>query len=317
MLEDRTDHTNAFSEPNALALPKKIFASTGLSLIEVIGQDAAKLLQGQLTCNINDLSASQASIAGFCNAKGRVISTLLVVKSPASFYLILPADLLDTVLKKLRMYILRADATLQDQTGNMRILGISGFAPEIDAPTGNFAVGQIPVTTIKLPGAARYLTLGTPDQIDEFAGLLSSRYEFEYGCLDEWRYQDISTALPWFDINQSEQHIPQMLGIDQLGGISFSKGCYTGQEIVARSHYLGKVKRALFIAEFEPSARGVVNGCKVLDGISQQSMGCVLANSVWSGIIRALVVLQIVDGLPKNLILDDDYRTPIAIISDQ
>jgi hypothetical protein len=317
MLEDRTDNTNAFSEPNAFALSRKVFASTGLSLIEVYGQDAAKLLQGQLTCNINDLSASQASIAGFCNAKGRVISTLLVVKSLASFYLILPADLLDTVLKKLRMYVLRADAKLHDQTGNMHILGISGLSSELDAPTDSFAVGQIPLTAIKLPGAPRHLLLGTSDQIAEFTGLLCSRYQFESGCLDEWRYKDISTALPWFDISQSEQHIPQMLGIDQLGGISFSKGCYTGQEIVARSHYLGKVKRALFIAECPQSASGIINGCKVLDGISQQNMGCVMTNAVWTGINRALLVLQIVDGLPKHLILDDDYRTPIAIISDQ
>nr|WP_052142380.1 folate-binding protein YgfZ [Methylomonas denitrificans] len=270
-----------------------------------------------MTCNINDLSASQASIAAFCNAKGRVISTLLVFKSHESFYLILPADLLDTVLKKLRMYVLRADAQLHDQTGNLQILGITNISPEFSAPADNFAVGQLPLTTIKLPGAPRHLVLGTSNHIDEFAEVLRSQHDFESGCLDEWRYQDISTALPWFDISQSEQHIPQMLGIDQLGGISFSKGCYTGQEIVARSHYLGKIKRALFVAECGQLTGSTINGCKVLDGISQQNMGCLLTNAVWAGTNRALLVLQIVDGLPKNLILDDDYRTPVAIISDQ
>jgi tRNA-modifying protein YgfZ len=320
MLEDRTDHVNAFSEATSFTLPKKSFAATGLALIEVRGLDAAKLLQGQLTCNINDLSASKASIAGFCNAKGRVISTLLVVKSLESFYLILPGDLLDTVLKKLRMYVLRADVKLYDQTENIQILGINScpsLSPEFSVPADSFAVGQIPLTTIKLPGAARYLVLGTPTEIDELTGLLGSQYAFESGSLAEWRYHDISTALPWFDISQSEQHIPQMLGIDQLGGVSFSKGCYTGQEIVARSHYLGKVKRALFVAECLQLPGGVINGCKVLDGISQQNMGCVLTNAVWAGTNRSLLVLQIVDGLPKNLILDDDYRTPVTIISDQ
>ncbi|OQW72079.1 MAG: hypothetical protein BVN35_14605 [Proteobacteria bacterium ST_bin11] len=315
MLETRTDPENAFTDPNSLA--RRVFSSTGLSIIEVTGQDAAKLLQGQLTCNINDLSASQASIAAFCNAKGRVISTLLVVKALESFYLILPADLLDVVLKKLRMYVLRADAKLHDQTDHMQVMGISNLAEAFNPPANNFAVGQAPLTTIKLPGAPRHLVLGRLDQIDEFSELLRSQYDFEPGCLEEWRYQDISSGLPWLDISQSEQHIPQMLGIDQLGGISFSKGCYTGQEIVARSHYLGKVKRALFIAECPQIPEGVITGCKVFDSVSQQNMGCLLTKAAWNGINRSLLVLQIVDGLPKNLILDDEYRTPITIISDQ
>lgn len=320
MIEDRTESANA-KQPTGQNPPNgKVFTATGLSIIEVSGQDAAKFLQGQLTCNINDISESQASIAAYCNAKGRVISTLIIVKTPQSFLLLLPADLLDTVIKKLRIYVLRADVKLLDQTGQLQVMGIHGALPTSvahDAPLKDFAVSQLPLPTIKLPAATRYLVIGMLDKIKQLYETLAAQQGFATGNLDEWRYQDISTALPWFDISQSEQHIPQMLSIDQLGGISFNKGCYTGQEIVARSHYLGKVKRALFVAECRQAASGFNGGCAVLDSDNRQNVGCVLTKSAWAGITRLLLVLQIVDGRPKNLILADDYRTPLAIISDQ
>ncbi|WKJ89121.1 folate-binding protein [Methylomonas montana] len=299
-------------------LQNKIFTATGLTVIEVSGQDAPKFLQGQLTCNVNDLSESQASIAAFCNAKGRVISTLVVVKIQQSFLLILPISLLDTVIKKLGMYVLRAQVKLHDQTDKCQLLGLQALpnqVNEFDWPTADFAVGHHPAMLVKLPSTPRYLLVADPTQAQELIAHLRERQGFETGDLDEWRYQDISSALPWFDMDQTEQHIPQMLNLDQLGGISFNKGCYTGQEIVARSHYLGKVKRALFVAEcHQPGTFD--HGCAVLDSNNLQNLGCVLAARTWAGVTRLLLVLQIVDGQPKNLILDDDHRTPLAIISD-
>ncbi len=298
---------------------RKIFPSTGLSLIAVSGQDADKLLQGQLTCNINDISESQASIAAFCNAKGRVISTLIVAKTPQGFLLIVPTDLLETVLKKLRMYVLRADVQLQDQSGILQLTGLQSLPADTnDTPSANnFAVAQSPFSTIRLPGQDRHLLISSPEQSQQFCALLASQHGYESGSLAEWRQQDISSALPWFGSSQSEKHIPQMLNIDRLGGISFNKGCYTGQEIVARTHYLGKVKRALFVAECIQSSGDINTGCGVLDNASGQNIGCVLTHSSYAGTTRLLLVLQIVDGLPKNLILDDEYRTSVAIISDQ
>lgn len=299
-------------------LHNKIFTATGLTVIEVTGQDAPEFLQGQLTCNINDLSESQASIAAFCNAKGRVISTLVVVKTQHSFLLILPDSLIDTVLNKLCRYVLRAQVQLHNQTDALQLLGLQvqpGQINESGWPTANFAVGHHPAMLIKLPSAPRYLLIATPIQAQDLITHLREQQGFEPGELNEWRYQDISSALPWFDINQTEQHVPQMLNLDRLGGISFNKGCYTGQEIVARSHYLGKVKRALFVAECrQPDISD--HGCAVLDSNNLQNLGCVLAASTWAGVTRLLLVLQIVDGQPKNLILDDDHRTPLAIISD-
>lgn len=319
MLDKHTDSTLAYSQPTTNQANKKVYARTGLGVIEVCGKDAAKLLQGQVTCNINDLSESQASIAAFCNAKGRVISTLLIVKQPKSYVLALPCELLDLVLKKLRMYVLRADVQLYDRSEQMQILGVSvfpGLPPAIEPPPHDFAVVSLPVPAIKLPGTERYLLMDEANAIQEFSQRLIDTQGYENGTLDEWRDQDIASALPWFGLNQTEQHIPQMLGIDQLGGVSFNKGCYTGQEIVARSHYLGKVKRALFVAECKQPASDDIDGCRVLDPSSDQALGCVLTHSTWSGITRLLLVLQIVDGPLKNPILDNDYRTPVAITSD-
>ncbi len=297
-----------------------VFTDTGLSIIEVCGQDRSKFLQGQLTCNIDDLSESQASIAAMCNAKGRVISTLIIVKTPQTYLLIVPADLLETVLKKLRMYVLRADVQLLDQTNCLGILGVQSATIPSDSTEpllNNFAVAATALITIKLPAMQRYLSIGSLDKIAAHRELLSMQQGYSTGSIQAWRYQDISSALPWFDASQSEQHIPQMLNIDQLGGISFSKGCYTGQEIIARTHYLGKVKRGLFVAECDQSPNNLSSGCAVQDGKSLQNVGEVLAFSRWQDKTRLLLVLQIVDGEPKNFILGDEYRSPLAIITHQ
>lgn len=317
MIVDRISPADAAPLSKLPTLAKKIFSETGLAVIEVSGRDAAKFLQGQVTCDINSLTATQATIAAFCNAKGRVISTLMIVSIDSGLLLILPAGLRDTVLKKLRIYVLRADVKLQASEHRM-VYGLEADATlenETDWPNGDFQVTYLPQPMIKLPGASRYLVLSDNETWSAFCNS-ASEHTSKIGSLAEWRFQDMSTGLPWFDLSQSEQHIPQMLNIDHFGGISFSKGCYTGQEIVARSHYLGKIKRALFIAEMPAMPTPPVDGCPVLEHESLRNFGCVLASATWSGTTRLLLVLQIVDELPKQLILDDDYRSPVAVISD-
>jgi tRNA-modifying protein YgfZ len=297
---------------------RKIFPLSHLAVIVVAGEDVAKFLQGQLTCDINSLSASQASIAAFCNPKGRVISTLLVAKSMDAFLLILPASLLDKVLNKLKMYILRSAVRLIDQSQSLTLFGLHYPLPalaELNLPAENLTVSGGDPIMIKLPSAQpRYLCIAKQPQA---AATLSQQHTLSIGEAEEWRYRDISSGFPWFEAEQSELYIPQMLNIDGLGGISFSKGCYTGQEIVARTHYLGKTKRHLFLAECDAPLETPNVGTTVLDGETKQNVGSVLSAQTYSQNTRFLVVLQVADAESKNLILDDAKQTAIKLVTIQ
>ncbi len=294
------------------------YALNHLAIIEVSGDDAGTLLQGQLTCNINELTDNKASIAAFCNPKGRVISTLLVLKRGPSFLIILPSCLLDKVSKRLQMYILRSKVQLHDQNNNIRLTGL--FYPEsVTDPilaTDDFAVSRTPFVAIKLPSQSlRYLLLITYESYTSEIESLVNR-GFKPGTNENWRCQDIASGFPWFEAPQSEQYIPQMLNIDQLGGISFNKGCYTGQEIVARTHYLGKSKRQLYLAECDltlPSDPEL----SVLDATTDEKRGDVLSKQSHDKKSLLLIVLQTVDEQAKNLILNNAERTALKLIPYQ
>ena len=129
----------------------------------------------------------------------------------------------------------------------------------------------------------------------------------------EWIFQDINAGFPWFEIEQSELYTPQMLNIDGLGGVSFNKGCYTGQEIIARTHYLGAAKRHLYLAESQEMLQLPQTGAAVLDAANRQSLGSVLRAGSFSGHTRLLLVLQGADIGAHNLILDDGNQTAIKL----
>lgn len=315
---NRSELYNHCSTVNSAELHNTYYPLDHFAVIEVAGDDAARFLQGQLTCNVTELNEIKGNIAAFCNPKGRVISTLLLIKQESSFIVILPRSLVDTVAKKLRMYILRAKVVLTDRSESTQLLGL--LCPEASdrVPTASetFGVSHTPFVAIRLPSSTpRFLCLINDMSITPQLDALRSA-NFRERSADEWRWQDITTALPWFDAPRSEQFIPQMLNLDLLGGVSFNKGCYTGQEIVARTHFLGKSKRQLYLAEcgdaLEKSGK-----FSVLDAATLEKQGEVLCWQSLGCQSRLLLVLQIVDEPVKPLILDDDKRTALALISCQ
>lgn len=289
-----------------------------LACIEVSGDDASQFLQGQLTCNINELSDSKASVAAFCNPKGRVISTLLIIKTQSSFLLILPLSLQDKVIRKLQMYVLRSKVQLTDKSDTYSLIGFNNisFQNDFSLPTIDFHCSHSDdLIDVKLPSSTtpRFLCIITA--LSHVKPLFEG---FVRGDCNEWRYQDISSGFPWFDISQSEKHIPQMLNLDQLGGISYNKGCYTGQEIIARTHYLGKTKRHLCLVECKRNLQlDSEHDLAVLDAETRKKIGELLDFQTLGETTRMLVVLQTVDEEIKNLILDDCERSPLTLIPFQ
>lgn len=290
-----------------------------LAVIEVAGIDSVRFLQGQLTCNIAEMSPDRASFAGFCNAKGRVISCLIVIKRRDDFLLVLPSSLLPKVISGLRRYVLRAQVSLRDPSPEWLLLGITGPLPwaGIDLAEQSLSAAHSPFTILRLASSPnRYICLIESKNADEVIDTML-RQGLSQQTDDYWRHLDIGAGIPWFESPQSELYIPQMLNLDKLGGISFNKGCYTGQEIVARTHYLGQNKRELYLAEADCELTDDCLEAGILNAESEEKIGTVLNKQNFAGRSQLLLILQTVDESTKNLILGDANRTVLKLLPSQ
>jgi folate-binding protein YgfZ len=214
----------------------EIHALPGLAVIYVTGPDAAAFLQGQVTADIRSLAAGTSTLAGWCSPQGRVIALMRVGPIAEGFLAVLPQELCAPVAERLRRFVMRSKVTVTDASGELAIAGISAREPGAReaAPSqrGN-------LTILRLP-SSRELLVGTAPQLEEaLSGLpRATAGAWEARCIAEGEPEVYSTT--------SEAWVPQMLNLDLLGAVSFTKGCYPGQEIVARTQNLGRIKRRLF-----------------------------------------------------------------------
>ncbi len=299
---------------------KRIYPVSHLGVLTVAGKDAAKLLQGQITCNINDVTETKSSLGALCNPKGRAITTFLLVKKSDDYLLILPKELLEPVKKRLQMYVLRADVTLTDSSDELCLIGLSYSDTrmnESSSPESLFATTQQENISVNLsPDRSRCLIIAEADNARRFWAEQVSQQGFQPEDSEQWRYLDIISGIPWLTTETSEEFIPQMLNLDKLGGISFTKGCYTGQEIVARTHYLGKAKRAMFLAECDASVPPEPNSTIIDDSAcTEQDIGKVLSAQSRKNICKMLIVLQISDANIYKLRLKGQNRNEVTLLT--
>lgn len=299
---------------------KRIYPVPHLGVLTVAGKDAAKLLQGQITCNIDDITEVKSSLGALCNPKGRAITTFLLVKKADAYLLVLPEELLESVKKRLQMYVLRSDATLTDSSDELCLIGLSypdSEMNELSSPEQLFTTTQQENISVNLSlDQNRCLIIAEADNARKLWSEQVGKQGFQPENSDQWRYLDIISGIPWLTIQTSEEFIPQMLNLDKLGGISFSKGCYTGQEIVARTHYLGKAKREMFLAECDTSAPPEPNSTIIDDSTgTEQSVGKVLFAQNRQNICKMLIVLQISDVSTYKLRLKDQNQDKITLLT--
>ena len=313
---DNSEMENAVSQE---IRQDSITALTQFSIIKVAGSEANTFLQGQLTCNINDLTDTNSFFAAFCNAKGRAISTLLIIKDAADYLLILPAELVEKVSKKLQMYIMRSDVQLNDLSHDLCLIGITADSSDIlpvESKTP-FTVHRNNAIYIKFPAYNnRYLVISQVSQAISIWKSLTKNTGLNICHSNTWVEQDINAGIPWLSSTSSEEYIPQMLNIDKLGGISFNKGCYTGQEIIARTHYLGKSKRELYLANCD-TATGITIDNQIITDNSEQVIGKILSLYTNTKQTKMLIVLQSADSELKNLTLNNSNQDKIHIIDFQ
>lgn len=247
------------------------------------GEEAAKFLHSQLTQDLALQTPAQARLAGYCSAKGRLLATLLAVKpDDQSVLLALPADVLPATLKRLSMFVLRAKCKLSDASAELAAWGLSGETATTwlgeAAPAQTWGVGRrsLPsggdLLATRLPddgSAARYLVIQPVD---------APAPDLPPLALDAWQALDVRAGLAWVRGATVEQFVPQMLNLELIGGVNFQKGCYPGQEVVARSQYRGTIKRRTHHFAVEGGAADVQPGQEIFHSADpEQPAGMVAA----------------------------------------
>lgn len=215
-----------------------------LGVLAIEGADAVRFLQGQLSCDTTRLEAARSLLGGYHNPQGRTIALLRLVHTPERILAVLPRELAAGVATRLRRFVLRARVRIEDASTQWRITGVLGPQPPQGWPMladAQFALGSAQLVCI---GGAppRWLALepcAAPvlPQVRAAADAAAARRQ--------WHRLDVAAGLPQVHAATSEAFVAQMLNLDALGAIAFDKGCYTGQEVIARAHYRGRVKRRM------------------------------------------------------------------------
>lgn len=223
-------------------------------LIGVQGADAAKFLQGQFTNDILQVDAAHSQLSGYCSPKGRLLALLRVFSRDDAYYLQLPRALLDATLARLKRYVLMSKVTLEDAGASLIGVGLAGpHSEEIlgrlgsEAPRAADAASRCgELTVLRLPGIQPRFALYGPAEAMERTWTALAGHAAPVGAA-AWDRLDILAGIPEIHPGTVEEFIPQTINLELLGGVNFTKGCYTGQEIIARLHYRGSVKRRLYL----------------------------------------------------------------------
>ena len=225
---------------------------THLGIIRVEGDDAASFLQGQLTQDFGVLGLSEARLAAYCTPKGRMQASFVGFKrSHADILLVCSRDILPATLKRLSMFVLRANAKLRDATAEFDLYGLAGAAAEqaapglsgLSAPWSRTDIGT--ATAVRLypaDGQARVLWVAPAGEAVPGGPALEAGH---------WMWGEVRSGVATITVPIVEAFVPQMLNYESVGGVNFKKGCYPGQEVVARSQFRGTLKRRAYLAHAE------------------------------------------------------------------
>jgi tRNA-modifying protein YgfZ len=259
-------------------------------LIRAQGDDAASFLHSQLTNDFSLLGTGEARLAGYCSAKGRLLASFIGWKrSNDDILLACSADLLAATQKRLSMFVLRAKCKLSDASAQWRLLGLAG--PSAQAILGAAAAAQVwgkatheGADVVRLPdvdGTPRYLWAAPLDVTPPALPALSEA---------AWRWSEVKSGVARIEAATVDQFVPQMLNYEVLGGVDFKKGCYPGQEVVARSQYRGTIKRRSFLFSGSTAMQA---GQEVFHGADPSQPAGLVANAASAEDGRHLALIEL------------------------
>ena len=226
-----------------------------LTVVQVSGREALPFLQGQLTADVEPVNAVMSRLAAWCSPRGRVLAVFRVLADPAGGYrLICERWFTAALLARMRMFILRSQVRVDDLGETHGIAGITGTralpagAREWAATAAiDDAAVHDGLTIVRVPGRLRRFLVTGPRECVASLAPPGGRGGVRHASPGAWRFADVCAGVARITAESSDAYLPQMLNLDRLGAVSFVKGCYVGQEIVARTQHLGRVKRRMVV----------------------------------------------------------------------
>ncbi len=318
-----TDFGDAAAELKAAAEGTSISDLSHLGLIRASGEEGQTFLQGQLTNDVRAVDENTHQLSGYCSPKGRLLALFQLFMRNGDYYLQLPRPLLEATLKRLRMYVLRSKVTLDDASDKLVRFTLSGpdaeklLAAQLgELPAGGYeATTQDGITVLRLTGPMiRFLLCGEPLAMQSLWHALGKGGAVPVGNA-AGRWLTIQAGQPDVVSETIEAFVPQMLNLQLINGVNFKKGCYTGQEVVARMQYLGKLKRRMYLAHVD-TAQAPAPGEELFSPESGSGQGAgkiVTVAPAPQGGYDMLVVVEI-SGLERNgFYLDEAGQQPLVI----
>ena len=292
-----------------------------LGVLRASGTDALSFLQGQLTADVGEVGAAASRLAAWCSPRGRVLATFRLLAEPAGggYLLVCERWFAAKLLARLRLFILRADVRIEDVSGEVGVAGVAGTralpdraaawaqTAEVDDAT---AFGEIVIA--RVPGRHRRFVVAGPHV--SIASLAAPR-EGRVQRADDgaWHLADICAGVARITEDTSDGFLPQMLNLDRRRAVSFEKGCYVGQEIVARTQHLGRIKRRAYVGRTDAAIAARDPIVDAAGGEAPKVGEVVAAQPHPDGGSAACVVLNIESAASPALCVGPDGGAPIRI----
>ena len=321
LIEQDAKDSSSSNLPSNYSSEEKVLADlSDRGLLKVSGEDAETFLQNQLTNDIRNVKETSHQESAWCSPKGRIIANFRIFKRGDSFLLDLSADLVEHVTKKLRMYVMMSKVTIEDVSDHMVHFSYSGHgaASELKEVLGSVpaeskeTIQSDSLSVLAMAGAnPRFDIFGEVDDCKKLWQKLSSNAAI--GNSSHWDYLNIQAGIPMISAESTEAWIPQMVNYIQIGGVDFQKGCYPGQEVVARLNYLGKTKRRMY--HIETDALTVLKVGSSVKSINDTEAGKVLSSVVNpQGKAEALVILKIAETENPLVVSVDNQEATVRML---
>ncbi|MFT5397071.1 MAG: folate-binding protein YgfZ [Gammaproteobacteria bacterium] len=287
---------------------------SGFAMLAVGGNDRHAFLHGQFINDLNLIEEPAAQISAWCNAKGQLITNILIINTGIAYLLIFKEDLKEFVQKRLGMFVMRSDVTINDISDASPLIGLAN-CNDLDSLTNNFPTNPGEVNAVDglivichPDGSGRHLITGSIEALKKNVSNFKNSLTMTGSHI--WDLLDILAGLPWITSSTQEQYLPQMLNLDALKGLSYQKGCYPGQEVIARLHYRGEVKKRLSLIQSEQT---LSVGEQLISEPSNSKVGTVInAATHPDGLCYALAVI-VLDKLNDKLIIENHEVTIIDL----
>ena len=268
------------------------------ALLAVSGDDAAAFLHGQLTNDVQALAPGRAQWNGWCSAKGRLLATFLLLRRADDFLLLLPAEIAPGIAQRLKMYVLRSKVKIDEAP--LERIGLAGHAAA-ELVERHFGAAPPPMGSVEKDGAtcialdaARFVIFAPAPAAATMRQALAN--ETLTAGKDAWEWTSIRAGIPTVVAKTQEEFVPQMANFELVGGVSFKKGCYPGQEIVARTQYRGILKKRMAMAHVD-GARPAPGDTVHTPAFGEQAAGIVVDAAPAPGGGYDLLVVAQVDGI--------------------